>query len=83
MFICIYLFVNYFSKKDVFINLKEHHFINKNDSYDHRNITFKENNIKLEDINKNLFKKQILDILLNNNVNDNTKLNIIDKYKKF
>ena len=77
IFIYIYLFVNKFSKKNIFIDKILFTPIDKNDSYDNRNITF------IADINKNLFKKQILDILLNNNINDNTKLNIIDKYKKF
>ena len=77
IFICIYLFVNHFSKKYVFIDKILFTPIDKDDSYDDRNITI------IADINKNLFKKQILDILLNNNINDNTKLNIIDKYKKF
>jgi hypothetical protein len=67
-----------FIHKDLIV--KKNIFIDKNSGYDKRNITFKENNIKLENINKNLFKKQILDILLDNNVDINIKINLIEKY---
>ena len=54
--------------------------LDKNEGYDNRTVNFKENNVKIDDIKNNLFKKKILNILLDNNVNINRKLDLIKKH---
>ena len=84
----IYLYFYYFPIKFSFkyninnyeLKTNKINILDKNEGYDNRTINFKENNVKIDDIKNNLLKKNLLNILLDDNVNINMKLDLIKKH---